>query len=216
MNIVYMIEFKINTFPNKYIGSKSNCEVIDNKIYGKRGLYEGSSRDIIYQSLIKNKKFYILHILGTFDNFHEMLFFEKMIHIKYDVVASYEYFNKSIATISNYNDPLYATYKHNKYNKIARLPRNHPLVLNKTWVGVTSGTILSDADKKKHALFGEKNPFFGKSHSLETINKIKIASSNFHKGKKKTNEHRRKMSESAKKIWQKRRENRKNRSTECV
>lgn len=58
---------------------------------------------------------------------------------------------------------------------------------------------ISDA-KKLNPMTGDKNPFFGKHHSEETCKKISEAM----KGKKRkpaSDEHRRKLSEAAKRIW---------------
>ena len=202
-----MLEFERADFPNKYIGCKSNCRVIDGKMYGSRGLYEGSSRDKTFKTLIKSGLPYKLHILGTFESYEEALVSERNIHIRYDVVASIEFFNKGIATISNYADPNYATYKHKNIDKIVRLSRNHPQVLDGTWVGVTKGRKPPPEENKRRGMIGENNPFFGKKHSEDVLKIIRKKSSAYMKGRLKTNEQRKKMSESAKALWESRRRN---------
>lgn len=206
-NIVYLIKLNRDKLPNKYIGSKSNCYINDGKIYDKNDkLYIGSSCDKEYKNLFEYLDFNV-HVLGVFESYDECLEKEKQLHIKYDVVASPEFFNKSIACISNFSDPNYATYKHNS-GKIARLPRNHPRVLSGEWYGITKGISLSEERKEKirKDMLGSKNPFYGKKHTDETKQTIsntnlgrkrteefKLNMSKRFKGISKTKEHRRKI-----------------------
>ena len=169
-NIVYLIKIDRNRFPNRYIGSKSNCIIRNNKIYDSRNNeYFGSSCDPEYKNIVEYCD-YEIEILESFDSYEKCLEKEKELHIFYGVVASPEYFNKSIATISNYLDSNYATYKNLETGKIARLPRDHPRVLNNEWVGVTKGRKLSEEHKASisNNISGEKNPFYGKKHSKKT------------------------------------------------
>lgn len=201
MHIVYLIKLNRTTLPNKYIGSKSNATVVENKILDKNGnIYTGSSTDSTFKELVKHCD-YSVQILASFDNYDDALNAEKLIQENYDVVASPEYFNKAIATISNYTNPNYATYKHVLYGKVARLPRNHPKVLNGEWVGVSKGTILTEEERKKRGRPGELNPFYGKKHSEETKKLSGTKIGNAHRGKPKTEEQRRKMAETRRLWW---------------
>lgn len=203
MNIVYLIKFKVDSLPNLYIGSKTNCTVVDGKIIDKRGkVYMGSSTDTACKDLIKSGVETELLILGTFDTYEETIQAERTAHIANDVVADPKFFNKSLAMESNYADPSYATYKHIVTGKKARLPRNHPLVLSGEWVGITKGTILTPEQRLTKANYGEKNGFYGKKHSQETLNFISENNSKKLKGKVKTDEHKRKLSEAATKRWE--------------
>ena len=143
MNIVYLIQFNIDTLPNKYIGSKSNCSVVNNKILNSRGKeYCGSSADKVFKQLVESLIPYEVKVLGTFESYSDALIAERDIQINYDVVASVEFFNKSIATFSSFADPSYATYKHVVTDKCVRLKRDHPKVLSGEYAGVSKGTIL--------------------------------------------------------------------------
>lgn len=200
MHIVYLIHLNRDQFPNKYIGSKSNCRVESGKIIGLDGReYVGSVKDSTYRELVHHTG-YTLYILGTFKNYDQALIAERDAHIANDVVASPEFFNKSIATINNYTNPDYASFKHVTTGKRARLPRNHPKVLAGEWVGVTKGTILTEEHRKKLGLPGKLNPFYGKTHSIEQRKIFSETAKRTFKGKPKSNEQRRKMSE-ARKLW---------------
>lgn len=64
-----------------------------------------------------------------------------------------------------------------------------------------SGYSHSEDTKKKISQPGNKNPFYGKKHSPETIEKMKLASKN-RKRKPHSEETKNKMKESAKKYWE--------------
>ena len=165
MHIVYLMVFDREQLPNLYIGSKSNCSIIDGKIYGKNNkLYEGSCASDSFRKAKKSCN-YKIQVLGEFLTYDEALLAERNAHLANNVVASPLYFNRIIATTTNYTNPDYATYKHVLSGKIARLQRNHPDVLNGSWVGVTKGTILSEEQRKSRGLSGEYNSFYGKTHS---------------------------------------------------
>tara|TARA_B100000929_G_scaffold290599_1_gene284970 strand:+ start:103625 stop:104788 length:1164 start_codon:yes stop_codon:yes gene_type:complete len=208
MNIVYKITFldrkENNIYPYIYIGSKSNCNFVDGKIIDRNGnSYYGSSTWPNYYEIVKKGNLKI-ELLFHSENYNECLMKEKELHLKEDVVANPEYFNKTIASISNYSDPSYATYKHTLYGKIVRLPRNHPLVENGTYVGVTKGDTVKHSGNGSR--FGMFNSFYGKTHSEQTKQKLrehnlgKVHSeesrrkmSKSRKGKKKTKEHKEKI-----------------------
>jgi len=201
MNIVYLIKLNRKTLPNKYIGSKSNCSVENSRIIDNRGnFYTGSSKDKEYKDIMNFCDDYTVQILAQFDNYEDALIAERQIHLKYDVVASPEYFNKSIATVNNFTNPEYATFKHSITNKIARLSRTHPRVLSGEWVGVSKGTQLSEETRKKIGRKGPLNPFYGKKHTEESKRKAGKKIGDAHRGKPKTIEQRKRMSE-ARKMW---------------
>ena len=210
MNIVYKVIFTQrianNIKPYYYIGSKSNCIIKDGLIYDKDNkVYFGSSHYDEYDKIVKTDKC-IVEILYIADTYSEALLFERDIQIENDVVASTEYFNLSIATINNFTDPEYATYKHIHEGKIVRLKRDHPLVKNGIYVGVTKCKILSSDECIKCGLSGSDNAFFGKHHTVESKTKIsesktgkslsnttKQKMSDSRKGVKKTDEHKAKL-----------------------
>jgi hypothetical protein len=183
MNIVYKLTFnkrkERNIKPYFYIGSKSNCRIIDGNIIDKRGnIYYGSSTYDNYDEILKTDNISV-EILGTFNTYNECIEYEKEKHLEYDVAASILYFNKSIATINNFTNPDYASYKHKETGEYIRLPKNHPLVLEGTYIGVTKGNVLSEERRKKCGLKGKNNPFYGKKHTEETIAILRKKSSEF-------------------------------------
>jgi hypothetical protein len=207
MHIVYLIKFKKNELPNKYVGSKANCSIDENKIIDHSGkLYMGSTKDIEFRSLVNSGFEYELQILGKFETYQLALQAEHDIHVQLDVVASPEYFNKAIANTSTFTNPDYASYKHVTTGKRARLPRNHPKVLSGEWVGITRGTVLTEEERKKRGRPGKLNPFYGKKHPKETQERINRAVGDAQRGKPKSIEQRRKMAEAARLRWAKSRE----------
>lgn len=216
MHIVYLIKVNREKLPNKYIGSKSNCYLCEGKIYDQRNKeYFGSSKDKEYKKIVECCD-YTVQVLATFDEYTECLAAERDAQIKNDVVASPEYFNKSIATFNTYTNPDYATYKHVLTGKTARLPRNHDKVLSGEWVGTTKGTKYTLEERQKRGRSGEKNSFFCKKHSEETKRNIGKKIGDAHRGKPKSNEQRRKMAEARKLWWAKRKENNKSRQEESI
>lgn len=190
MNCVYRLIFNKRKdqriMPYMYIGSKSNVIYENGIILNKNGTpYYGSSSYDNYSEIVKEEDIYV-EIIKEFENYTNALNFESVIQKNLDVVADPRYFNLSIATVNNFTDPDYATYKHVLTGKTVRLPRNHPRVLSREYVGVTTGTVFSKEDRRKRARFGAENHFFGKSHSVET--KQRISDANI--GRKISNEQR--------------------------
>lgn len=63
------------------------------------------------------------------------------------------------------------------------------------------GRVTPENEKASRANFGEKNGFYGKHHSEETKKIISENNSIKLKGKKKTNEHKQKLSAAASRRW---------------
>lgn len=208
-HVVYMVTFHRSQLPNKYIGSKSNAKIIDGKIMkNRREVYVGSSSCKLFLEAKETCQFTV-EILGVFDEYEDALEAEHNAHVRYDVVAAPEYFNKSIAKVNNYTNPNYATYRHVETGKVARLPRQHPRVLNGEWVGVTKGHRLTEKHRRNigNSERGEKNGFYGRRHTEESKRKSGKKIGDAHRGKPKSAEHRRAMSEAAKRLWATRKEN---------
>jgi hypothetical protein len=217
MHIVYLIKFKRNEFPNKYVGSKSNCVVSENRIFDRHNkVYMGSSKDKQFRTMISLGYEYELQVLGEFDNYEKALQAERDIHIALDVVANIEFFNKAIAAMSTFTNPAYAIYKHLISGKVARLPRNHPMVLSGEWVGITRGITLTAEERKKRGRAGKLNGFYGRKHNEETRKIIAKRIGDAHRGKPKSPEHRRKMVEAAKLRWTKDPKRKANREKESL
>ena len=202
-HIVYMIELHRYELPRYYIGSKSNCSIVEGKIIDQKGKnYTGSAKDASLKEAIKSGCPYSVYVLGAFDMYETALENEKLIQIQNDVVASPYFFNRSLACENTYTNPEYATYKHSLTGKVARLRRDHPDVISGVWVGVTTGVVLDEESRKKRGRPGNSNPFFGRKHTAESKAKSGKKIGDAHRGKSKSDEHRRKQSEAAKRRWE--------------
>lgn len=176
MHVVYLVRIHREELPNKYIGSKTNCEYKDGMLIQSNGKeYWGSSKDEEYHSLIADKTIRkSIEILDVQDSPISALTSEREYHIEYDVLGNPEYFNKSIAMVNTFSLPNYATYKHSITGKVKRLPRDHPRVLSKEWVGVTKDVPMPNDVKEVLKEWNEinGNPFKDMKHSEESRKKI--------------------------------------------
>lgn len=211
MHYVYKVIFhkrlEDKTPPYYYIGSKSNASYNDGVLYDSRGNeYYGSSTWENYHDMVKESQCSV-EVIKVFDSYTDALNYESEIQADLDVVSDPEYFNLAIATINNFTDPNYATYKHIITGKTVRLPRNHKLVEEGIYVGVTKGVVLTEAERKSRGRSGADNAFYGKTHSDEVRARIskankgrpaseatKKAVSARHKGVPKSKAHRDKIS----------------------
>ena len=144
MNVVYKIVFterkRRKNYPYYYIGSKSNCQFVNGKIFKNDKEYYGSSKYKNYSKIVKeNIENITIEILHTFENYESCLKKENELHRKHNVVMSHEYFNQSYASINDFNDPNYALMKNVKSKKVCKILKNHPDVKCGLWVGITSG-----------------------------------------------------------------------------
>jgi hypothetical protein len=225
-NFVYKFTFeqrlKNKTPPYYYIGSKSNSKFINGFIIDKNGKkYFGSSNSKLMKEslLIEIPK---TEILKEFVNFEECLKYERIMHIEHSVVKNPEYFNLSIANDkSTYTNPEYCTVRHKDYpDKFIRLRKDDPDILNGIFINANKGfkTYNNGIEErqflnhpgenwklgrlKSNILKGEKNPFYGKSHTEETKNKIKATQKeNELLNPEKTKEKLKKLSETCKKTF---------------
>lgn len=194
-NIVYLIEIK--ELNKKYIGSKADCYVVNGIIYDKYNkiYYTSTTVDFFKKYLIAHK--YQAVVLKEFDNHDDMIQYERDIQIYYDVVNSELYYNKSIATASNFTSPKYATIYNTELGKHERVLRNE--LDNTIHIGNTKNRVMYN-DGTKHYLLkkdeiipdhfvkgslldlNEKNnPFYGKHHSQQSKNKILETRNNTYK-----------------------------------
>lgn len=200
VNIVYKLTFierlREGKKPYYYIGSKSKCSVTDGVIYDKNGKpYFGSSKYEGYKELVETSSI-LLDVLFVSEKYKDVLLVEANTQKEVNADTSPEYFNLSIAnTKSCFTMPNYASMKHkDDYSKKVRLPIDHPLVLDGTYIGLTYGHILTEEERKKKGRAGDKNPFFGKKHTEETKQKIRDSNT----GRKQSIESRKKRSDSQK------------------
>jgi hypothetical protein len=152
MHIVYKFIFterlKNKTPPYYYIGSKSNCEFKNGKIYDNRGNIYCGSLKTINKAEVKTDAVHV-ELLAEFTTYTNALNYESQIQKAFDVVADFEYYNRAITTVNNFSDPDYATYKHIDTGKTVRLLRNHSKVISGEYVSVSKGTKLSDETRTK-------------------------------------------------------------------
>ena len=180
MNYIYKTIFnsrlKTKTPPYYYIGSKTDSSFVDGKLLENNGnFYFGSSRYKGYKDFIDNDtKVEILEEYEYID-YNKLLQAEKHYQLKVSAKTNPEYFNLSYATdTSNYSNPDYATYKHNTTGKCIRLRRDDNLVKSGIYVGITTGIKSSKEHRNKisDSIKGENNPFFNRTHSKESLDKI--------------------------------------------
>lgn len=209
-NIVYKLTFnkrkEENIMPFLYIGSKTKCNIKDGIIFDKSGNpYYGSSTWKDYSTIVANDDITV-EVLFESESYKEVLNKENELQQQYDVVSSPEYFNKSLAMANTFHYPDYGTFRHVETNKVVRLPINHPHVISGEYVGATKGYSGSAESNSKKGRSGEENPFYGKSHTEETKEKIRESKlgtilseehkqkiGNAHKGVPKSDEHKRKI-----------------------
>ncbi|MFW9602927.1 MAG: NUMOD3 domain-containing DNA-binding protein [Prevotella sp.] len=183
MHIVYKIVFpdrkKLGVKPSEYIGSKSNCTVVNGVILNNKGKpYWGSSRSKDFLFALENEE-KTVEVLYQSDIYENALQEERRIHIELDVVANPNYFNLSIANANTFTNPSFALYKHIETGKRVRLDRNHPLVKSGIYVGITKGVKYSDERKDSISKrnVGENNPFYNKRHTDKTKKAIGLKNS---------------------------------------
>jgi hypothetical protein len=188
--------------PFLYIGSKSNALVENGIIYDSNGKpYYGSSCYDNYMEMVQADEIEV-EILKEFDNYTDALNFESEIQKNIDVVADPSYFNLSIATVNNFSDPNYATYKNTITGKTVRLPKDHHMVISGIYVGVSKGVIFSESERKKRGKSGKENPFYGKKHTKESVEKmLDNREKTYKENPERLESAKKKMSESAKKTF---------------
>jgi hypothetical protein len=176
MHCVYKITFiereRQNIYPCYYIGSKGNVDVRDGVMYrvGRKKPYWGSPSDKSYPEALKEPK--KMEVLKYFEDYTECLSYERAVHIENDVIINPKYFNKNYAVEGTYSHPDYGSFKHNETGKTIRLPLDHAMVLNGTYVGSTKGVHQTEKCKEKKKRFGKDNHFYGKEHTTESKKKI--------------------------------------------
>lgn len=147
--------------PFKYIGSKSNATFKDGVIYDRRNKpYYGSAKYKGWKEICTNNRS-VCVVLFESDEYKECLKKEREYHIQNDVAINPIFFNQSIAAVNNFTNPKYGSFKHKDHHqKIVRLPTDHPLVLDGTYVGVTKYNKSSRVNQQgigryKHTISGE-------------------------------------------------------------
>ena len=146
MHIVYKLIFEKRKesylFPFQYIGTKSNCQVVDGVILdSKNRPYYGSSKYRNYSTIVKDNKDGIrVEIMYIGSSYRDCLLKERDLQIENDVVMSPEYFNNMIAIDTIFHDPDYVMMKNIISGKCCRIHKDHSDIVNGLWVGVSTGS----------------------------------------------------------------------------
>lgn len=146
MHIIYKIHFKdriLNDIkPYYYIGSKINCEIINNRMYDKNIEYKGSSTYENYLDIYNSSDIYV-EVLKEINDYENILIYEKEFQLKFDVVKSLEYFNKAYSTDSKFNKTGYSNYMHKDDNNMRiKLKNDDPLVLSGEYISINTNLSL--------------------------------------------------------------------------
>lgn len=184
--------------PLWYIGSTS----VDNIKTGYHGTVKSKKyKDIWNQELKEHPELFKTDIIHTFENRRDALEEEYALQVACDVVKSSNYINESFAKKNGYfgrsvfgKDNHSFGIKHSaeriERNRLSHIGKTLP---NKTlekirgknhWAYGKKGTehprfgkkeSEEITNKKRQRSLGEGNPFFGRRHSPETIEKMRIA-----------------------------------------
>lgn len=203
----YITFYTGDKLPKWYIGSSYEEKILN----GYNGSIKSKKWKDIYQKEQKeNKHLFKTKILSFHDNKEEAINEEYRLQRMHNVVKNEKYFNESYASINGFfgrdvsgkNNPMYGKHHSDKTKcKISRYQRTPEICLNisKSKIGNTpwmKGKKHTEESKNKMRenspdYHGENNPFFGKKHSDDTIEKIRKGNI----GRKESQDTRRKKSE---------------------
>lgn len=199
--IKYHYVYRItNTKLNKHYYGSRTSSIEPTKDLGHKYLSSSYDKEFIKDQKI-NRQDYKYVIVSIFNSRKEALELEVKLHAKFNVGVNNNFYNKARATSSKF------TMEGTKISEETRLKhigenngmyaKNHTI---ESRIKMSqSSKNPSEATRKKmsenHAdVSGDKNPMYNKNHTIET--RIKMS-------KPKTEEHRRKMSEAAKRRYSK-------------
>lgn len=149
MHAVYKVTFndriERNDPPFYYIGSCANYRYENNILYNRLNhIYWGSSGYIGYKEICKIDN-PIVEILYSFKNYKDATAKERELHLLYDVVRDYQYFNlRNANDKTNYHELGYSYYIHKITGKRIRLKTDDLMVLDGTYIHFRKGTKLSE------------------------------------------------------------------------
>lgn len=192
MDIIYLIEDSVSKL--KYLGSKKNWKG-DNTYWGSPSIKFKNHKKFKLQNEWKknfndHKESFSLKILESYENItqQELLNRERFFQIKYDVLHNDEFINANLAGGRGFigkgnQNPMYGK-KHSPESIQKMKIKQKELGIEKSaktkgknkeelWGKETAKAAkikLSNFAKNRK---GNKNPFFGKHHKPETIQKIK-------------------------------------------
>ena len=225
-NIIYKISFveniKSNTLPFYYIGSKTNCKVIDNKIIYKRGKKENV---YLTSGKISNKimsiQNYTVEVLesdiDTINVIERECYWQK----RFNAIESNEYSNLVYADGGNFTNPDFINIRKIGSNDIERVNKlncdfeyvgatkdyvwihkqDSHKTINKSELNcyIKDGWSIGMSEELKSKNYKkESNAFYGKRHKKSSIVKIKKSLNNFYQSTDGV-EFRKRLSDNAKK-----------------
>jgi len=199
--IKYHYVYRItNTKLNKHYYGSRTSSIEPTKDLGHKYLSSSYDKEFIKDQKI-NQQDYKYVIVSIFNSRKEALELEVKLHAKFNVGVNNNFYNKARATSSKFT--MEGT-KVSEETRLKHLGENNGMYgKNHT---IESRIKMSQSSKnpseetrrkmsKNHAdISGDKNPMYGRNHTVET--KIKMS-------RPKTEEHRRKMSEAAKRRYSK-------------
>lgn len=172
--IVYKIIFndrkRKGKMPFQYIGSKTNFRFVDDKIFclNKGKFYYGSVSSNQYKLEYNNSlenEIPSIEIL-EYSNSINIKIAERKWQLYFKCVESPEYFNKVLANPnSNFDKCGYSSVKHHITGKTLRLPKDHELIKDGTYVGVSKGIKNENLSKAlKGKSYKSKGKKFSQAH----------------------------------------------------
>jgi hypothetical protein len=199
--IKYHYVYRItNTKLNKHYYGSRTSSIEPTKDLGHKYLSSSHDKEFIKDQKI-NPQDYKYKIVSIFNSRKEALELEVKLHAKFNVGVNNNFYNKARATSSKF------TMEGTKVSEETRLKhlgenngmygKNHTIEsrIKMSQSSKNPSEVTRKKMSKNHTdVSGDKNPMYGKKHTIEA--KIKMS-------KPKTEEHRRKMSEAAKKRYSK-------------
>lgn len=174
----YLTVYSGDKLPPLYIGSTS----VDKINKGYRGSVSSKKyREIWKCELKENPHLFETQILTTHSTREEALEEEMCYQLEHDVVRSPEYINMAIANkkfiFCDYTDVKYkkklSIAQKNRFESAGERKKTSE-ANKKRFLNSEERKKISEAQKKKYEN-GFNNPFLGKSHSLETKEKMSLA-----------------------------------------
>lgn len=168
----YLTAYSGDKLPPLYIGSTS-LENIEN---GYRGSVLSKKYKEIWKSeLSNNPHLFETKILTTHSTREEAFEEEMRYQIEHDVVKSPEYINMAIANkkfiFVDHYDPEYRKKQSESHKKLYESKEQRNKISEATKKGMTKEVRKKISESRRI----QKNPFFGKSHSQESKNKMSLA-----------------------------------------
>ena len=164
--VTYLVTYMGDLLPRYYIGSSSKDKVISGNYFGS--ISSKKWKKIFLQEKKNNKHLFHIEILSEHSSRKEALDEELRLQILNDVVISDNYMNESYAKVNGYFGRDISGYNHPQYGK--KISDETKEKISNSLKGHIETEITRR--KKSESKKGSKNSFFGKKHSIDSINKI--------------------------------------------